>query len=166
MHQFLKNKIWCWEVTVSTFYFLQLGIYFPKIHHSKRDLDYKKNSPNLTPKSQKYISENEITKSRDHFCNSTPEISISCIRLFYFIIPLGNIVVPMLRAELLYIVLFQNSGQNVIILFCKYLVDFWEWGLAKYFLGLHKYKIVCSIKRRPSLVLLCHSNSIQHASFQ
>ncbi len=46
-----------------------------------------------------------------------------------FIIPFGNMLFPMLTAEWLRLVLYfsteyDNSRQNIIILFWKYLIDF------------------------------------------
>jgi hypothetical protein len=46
-----------------------------------------------------------------------------------FIIPFGNMLFPMLTAEWLHLVLYfstgyDNSRQNIIILFWKYLIDF------------------------------------------
>ncbi len=53
-------------------------------------------------------------------------------------------------AEYSIVVLYRISyWQNIIILFCKYLVDIWEWGLAESILGIYKLKIVCSVHLEP-----------------
>jgi len=39
----------------------------------------------------------------------------------------------------------SQSTQNIIIIFCKYLFDIWELGLATSFLGIHKSKICCIV---------------------
>ncbi len=48
----------------------------------------------------------------------------------------------------------HNSWQNIIILFCKYLADIWESGLAMFFFWIHKTKIVCSTFTHRGLILI------------
>jgi hypothetical protein len=40
---------------------------------------------------------------------------------------------------------YRNSGQNIIIRFCKYLVDVWRKAWLSLFGNIYKSKIVCSV---------------------
>ncbi len=98
-------------------YFSQLEIYILKIYYAKHDLDY------MIPKG--------LARSHSQILN-----------VFF---RKGNYKFKTLSCSSNPYTVYCTSTEYSIILFCKYLVDIWEWGLDK-FLGIHKAKFFLPCK--------------------
>jgi hypothetical protein len=121
------------------------------------------------PNHKIYTLEQEIINLRDHLVYVVLILKYDLLYNRSFIILFGNMLFPTMTAECAHISLqnYPNSRQNIIIMIWKYLVDI-RCEAWLNFLGIHKWKIVCSahslfihpLIQDPRIKLYTHSKAL------